>query len=285
MAEITTPLTFRADEETKARFAEICEQFANKGAALQALLNAYDMESAKRTLTGSADLIEDFRAHLDALSRAYIAQLDLNANADQRIRAEVSEELSGLAKALHDTQEKAEKAKQETKKAADELAAIKASSQQELAAAAAQVSDTEKRLAAAADAQRAAEETARAKEQTATVLAEQLNDVRAQMAALRHDADKSKVLQTELDAAKKQIQELTAQIKAKDADALLAQKQAALELEQAVIAAERKASEKQETLRDKIDALRDERDTLREKLHTVSAEYSELRRQMQLPDD
>ena len=97
MAE-NSPLTFRADEETKAKFAQIFDQFANKGAALQALIGAYELETAKGTLAGSADLIEDFRAHLDCISRAYIAQLDLNANAEQRIRTELSEELAGLAR-------------------------------------------------------------------------------------------------------------------------------------------------------------------------------------------
>ena len=90
MAEPTTPLTLRADDETKAKFSQICEQFANKGAALHALIDAYELENAKGMLKGSVDLIEDFRSHLEAISRAYIAQLDLNANAEQRLHTELS---------------------------------------------------------------------------------------------------------------------------------------------------------------------------------------------------
>ena len=64
MAE-NSPLTFRADEETKAKFAQICEQFANKGTALQALIGAYELETAKGTLAGSADLIEDVKTAIE----------------------------------------------------------------------------------------------------------------------------------------------------------------------------------------------------------------------------
>ena len=279
MAE-NSPLTFRADEETKAKFAQIFDQFANKGAALQALIGAYELETAKGTLAGSADLIEDFRAHLDCISRAYIAQLDLNANAEQRIRSEFYDELAGLTKALHTAQKQAETADQEKQKALAELEEMIALSESESKAAAAQVADYVTRLESAERTQKAAEETARAKEQTVSVLTEQLESMRKQVNSLRTAANQSQELQAALDEARRSVSELEAQLAAKDSAAEMARKQAELDKEQAVLAAERRLSDKLEELRDKVDALREEQAALKDAIRDLTAERDALRREI-----
>lgn len=40
-------IAIRADEETKAKFKAIAETFENNGIALESLLNAYEMQTAK----------------------------------------------------------------------------------------------------------------------------------------------------------------------------------------------------------------------------------------------
>ncbi len=279
MAE-NSPLTFRADEETKAEFAQICEQFDNKGAALQALIGAYELETAKGTFAGNADLIEDFRAHLDCISRAYIAQLDLNANAEQRIRTELSEELASLTKALHTAQEQAETAEQEKHKALAELEEMIALSESKSKAAAAQVADYVTRLESAGRAQKAAEETARAKEQTVSVLTEQLDAVRKEADSLRAAADQSVALQTAFDKAQRSVSELNAKLAEKETTAEMARKQAELDKERAVLAAERRLSGKLEELRDKVDALRVEQAVFKDTIQDLTAERDALRREI-----
>lgn len=279
MAE-NTPLTFRADEETKAKFAQICEQFANKGAALQALIGAYELEQAKGMLTGSADLIEDFRAHLDCIGRAYIAQLDLNANAEQRIRTELAEELSGLTKALHTAQEQVDAAEQEKRRAFTELDEVRTFAASESAAVAAQIADYVTRLESAERAQKAAEETSRAKEQTVSVLTEQLDSMRKEADSLRAATEQSGALKSALDETRLAVAELETQLAAKDAAAELARKQAELDKEQAVLATERRTARKLEELRDKLDALREEQAALKDTIRDLTAERDALRREV-----
>ena len=57
-------IAIRADEETKAKFKAIAETFENNGIALESLLNAYEMQTAKDTLAVRRTDIDDFDIHL-----------------------------------------------------------------------------------------------------------------------------------------------------------------------------------------------------------------------------
>ncbi|MDE5765310.1 MAG: hypothetical protein K2I00_10195 [Ruminococcus sp.] len=68
-------ITIRVNEETKAKFKEIAETFENNGIALESLLNAYEMQTAKDKLTVRRTDIEDFDIHLQAISSAFLHSL------------------------------------------------------------------------------------------------------------------------------------------------------------------------------------------------------------------
>ncbi len=118
-----------ADEETKAKFKAIAETFENNGIALESLLNAYEMQTAKDTLAVRRTDIEDFDIHLQAISSAFLHSLEITENTTERVRAEFQSRLeskdstiSDLQQKLHQTEQSRKTAEDQAKSAKNELA-------------------------------------------------------------------------------------------------------------------------------------------------------------------
>ncbi len=252
------PISFRADEETKAKFAKICEQFSSKGAALQALIEAHELNSAKATLPGCATLIEDFRAHLEAVSRSYIGQLELTANTEERVRAEFAAQLDSLSKALQTSQTQAQAAQETAAKAQAALDEVKTTSEQERSKATTMVAEYSDKAERAEQARQAAEQSATDSRRTSDALAAQLENVTAERDRLRAESEKITTLSEQLAKANAEINRLqTAQ--------QVAAAQAAMEKAQAVADVER-------SLRDRLDAKQDELEAMRDKYYSIKDE-------------
>lgn len=114
-------IAIRADEETKAKFKAIAETFENNGIALESLLNAYEMQTAKDTLTVRRTDIEDFDIHLQAISSAFLHSLEITENTTERVRAEFQSRLESKDNTISDLQQKLHQAEQ-ARKTADEQA-------------------------------------------------------------------------------------------------------------------------------------------------------------------
>lgn len=100
--------SIRTDEETLANFKEICKQFDNQSECLQALINSHELSNSKKVLSGQQSSIDDFQSRIDGIVRAYINALDINANAEERIRQKFSEQLDSKDKIIITLQERAE---------------------------------------------------------------------------------------------------------------------------------------------------------------------------------
>lgn len=112
--------SFRISEETTDKFKALCVDFDNQNTALSALINAYEVHNAKALLSNRQTEIEDYDVHLQALQRAFLQSLELNSNAEERIRIEFARQLdikdntiadyqirlSELEQLLKDTEEK-----------------------------------------------------------------------------------------------------------------------------------------------------------------------------------
>jgi chromosome segregation ATPase len=97
--------SIRTDEETLANFKELCKQFDNQSECLQALINLHELSNSKKVLSGQQSSIDDFQSRVDGIVRAYINALDINANAEERIRQEFSEQLDSKDKIIITLQE------------------------------------------------------------------------------------------------------------------------------------------------------------------------------------
>ena len=95
------PLQIRIDDETREKFKQISESFGSQGECVQALVNAYEVQNAKKILKGMETNISDFQAMADSIVKAYINALELNANSESRIRLEFADKLDNLRVCVH----------------------------------------------------------------------------------------------------------------------------------------------------------------------------------------
>ena len=77
----------RADEATIAKLEKLADESGmKKTELLPALLAAYATEQAKGALPGRTSEIENVESLLAQIKTAYLASLELNVNAENRIR-------------------------------------------------------------------------------------------------------------------------------------------------------------------------------------------------------
>ena len=96
--------SFRISEETTDKFKSVCADFDNQNAALAALISAYEIQNAKAVLSTRQTELEDYDVHLQALQRAFLQSLELNTNAEERIRNEFARQLDTKDKTIADYQ-------------------------------------------------------------------------------------------------------------------------------------------------------------------------------------
>lgn len=109
----------RADEATIERLNAVAEQSGmKKSDLLPALLEAYENNCVRQALPGRATEIDNFHNLLSQLERAYTGSLELNVNAENRIREEFEariisseEAVQALRAQLSQAKEAAEAAK------------------------------------------------------------------------------------------------------------------------------------------------------------------------------
>ena len=81
--------SFRITEETAEKFKSLCMEFPNQNAALESLINAYEIQSATAVLVDRQADISDYSSHIQALQSAFIHSLELNESAESRIRSAI----------------------------------------------------------------------------------------------------------------------------------------------------------------------------------------------------
>ena len=103
------------NDEMKVRSFRISDGVAEKfkafyqNAALDSLITAYEVQNAKAVLTDRKTDIADYDTHIQAIQSAFLRSLELNENAEQRVRAEFKKLLSSKDETI--VQLQAEKAR------------------------------------------------------------------------------------------------------------------------------------------------------------------------------
>lgn len=80
--------SIRASEDVFIKFKELSESFGSQGDCLEQLITAYELNNSKNALPGVRSDISDFESHVNSIQQAYIHILELNSNAEDRIRQE-----------------------------------------------------------------------------------------------------------------------------------------------------------------------------------------------------
>lgn len=117
MADEIKNRSFRISDETTEKFRQLCSNFDNQNVALNALISAYEVQQAKAVLTDRQTDVSDYDAHLQALQKAFLHSLEVNENAESRIRQEFQRQLDSKDSVISDLQERIKQAESDVETA------------------------------------------------------------------------------------------------------------------------------------------------------------------------
>jgi DNA anti-recombination protein RmuC len=99
--------SFRADDETFEKFKALAsEEFGNQGQCLASLISLYETEKSKAVLVERKIEIENFQAHANKIIEMFLMSLQLNEDAEERIRSEFEHLLNSKDRIITDLQTK-----------------------------------------------------------------------------------------------------------------------------------------------------------------------------------
>ena len=240
-----TPKTIRLTDETFDKFRKYCKDngFTSQDQGFDHIMQIVELDRAKAAIPTRLTEIEEFEKSVKDIMAAYLRSLEINENAEGRIREQFSSDLVRKDKTIDDLQTKVDQLKA-AKEAAETTAAEaeKAKDQAEKSAA-------------------VAERTAEDKKTIADTLA-------AKLAEAEKKADGYDTLKDALSASQDALRAAEQKIKDIQRDAADAAKDAARDAERTRDEAVRKVSD---ALQEKITALKDE-------LRTVKSEADAAKR-------
>lgn len=99
--------SFRADDETFEKFKVLAnDEFGNQGQCLAALINLYETEKSKTSIIERKLEIDSFQTHINKIGELFLMSLQLNQDAEERIRAEFERLLDSKENTIIDLQSK-----------------------------------------------------------------------------------------------------------------------------------------------------------------------------------
>lgn len=277
--------SFRITDETLIKFKEIQDQLGlTQDGVLKLFISSYEMEQAKNAIPDRETEINNFQVKANELIDAFLYSLQLNQDAEVRIRADYALQLETKDEIIAKYQYSENKLKDELENAKKRTAESEA-----------KVAEIQKEIELILEHLQSAENKAIDKEKLADALTDQLDEYKAKAA-------KSDGLAAALEEQKAYNEALKAQLSGKDAEILSilaesdkASVEAELKLAQAlaeqaaqhssaIVALKDKASARENELRDKIDSLKDEREQLNTLIAELKAENEQLRFQLIKPN-
>ena len=99
--------SLRIDENTFEKFKNIASQeFGNQGQCLTALVNLYETENSKNSLVERKVEIESFQLYVNKLNELFISSLNLNQDAEERVKSNFEKLLVSKDNIIADLQDR-----------------------------------------------------------------------------------------------------------------------------------------------------------------------------------
>ena len=194
--------SFRVSEEVSTKLKELCENFDNQNSALSALLNAYEVQNARAVLTDRQTDIADYDTHIQAIQNAFLRSLEINENAEKRIKTEFINLLNSKDQTIVQLQAEKAQADEQVEKYKSAYGNLITSTEEKIKTMQTQVSESEKTLQS--EKERANTEQ-KAREQAETIsamLSGQVEQLKAEVAKLTSKANRADELNDELSKLK-----------------------------------------------------------------------------------
>ena len=262
--------SFRLSEEVFEKIKHLSEDFDNQNAAMESLISAYELQSAKAVLTDRQTDIADYDTHLQAIQSAFLHSLEINENAEKRIRAEFQNLLSSKDEMIMMLQEQLAASKTESAKAALTVQEVTERSDRDSQAAEEQIAEYIKRAENAESEKYAAIRSSESAEAARKELLDILHDTKEQLSMSRTEAVRA--IESEKQYADK-VKELTEQLAEQQRRAERAETELEKQKVMAEMAAERAEVAKQQ-------AILEERAKQSDKIQELYSEINELRKEI-----
>ena len=191
MAELR-PRSFRIDEETADKFRKIGESIgANQQETLERLIQAYELQVGKSTLTERKADMEKFEGYVAILNRMYMASLEENQHITDVVRESFEDALKSKDQTIQEMQKKESQAEMDRNEAVNLMEAYKKESE-----------DLRKELEASQKSCETVKASLADKDQLNKALTDTCNELRAKVESLKEDQQQMEAIRKELEAAK-----------------------------------------------------------------------------------
>ena len=237
--------SFRITNDVMGRFKELQDEMnLTQDGALKMLVDAYEMEQAKNAIPDRETEISNFQMKANELVEAFLHSLQLNQDAEARIRSEVALQLESKDKVIADLQKQLDETKEML--TASETVALEAQN----------VIDTLDRVVKETrESESKALASLKDKEEINSMLAGKIKDAEQQLADYPE-------LKKKLDTVNAELNNAVQAIKDNQKDTAIAAERAAADKARAVASVERDLEkahkDEMQRLYDKIEALQEE---------------------------
>lgn len=257
--------SFRITNDVMGRFKELQDEMnLTQDGALKMLVDTYEMEQAKNAIPDRETEISNFQMKANELVEAFLHSLQLNQDAEARIRSEVALQLESKDKVIADLQKQLDETKDML--TASETVALEAQN----------VIDTLDRVVKETrESESKALASLKDKEEINSMLAGKIKDAEQQLADYPE-------LKKKLDTVNAELNNAVQAIKDNQKDTAIAAERAAADKARAVASVERDLEkahkDEMQRLYDKIEALQEERFELKDKFRSLESENERLRK-------
>ena len=200
--------SFRISDSVLEKFKAFCNDFDNQNLALDSLINAYEVQNAKAILVDRQTDIADYDTHIQALQSAFLRSLELNENAERRIRAEFKSLLSSKDETIMQLQSEKTQAQEQSEQDKHAYNTLKQATDERIKTMQEEVTESQIALQNAnerADIERKAREQA---ETISLMLSEQVEQLKKQVSNLTAKMEQNDKIFEELKNLKTEYSEL-----------------------------------------------------------------------------
>ena len=176
--------SFRVSEEVSTKLKELCENFDNQNSALSALLNAYEVQNARAVLTDRQTDIVDYDTHIQAIQSAFLRSLEINENAEKRIKTEFINLLNSKDQTIVQLQTEKAQADEQVEKYKSAYGNLITSTEEKIKTMQAQVSESEKTLQSEKERANTEHKAREPAETISAMLTGQVEHIKAEVAKL-----------------------------------------------------------------------------------------------------
>ena len=188
------PKSFRIDDETNEKLKLIMKDFPNQNLALQKMVEVYEFQQGKESISERKADIEEFEKYVSCLVRMYMTSLESNQNQKELIRSEFDSQLRTLKEKLDTTRQEKDEIALKSKKYASENEQLKHAMEQ-------LKTEYDSKMDSMQD-------ILKEKEESNQLLKSAGTDLKAKVEQMKVEVEQTKAIRQELDSLKIQYDKL-----------------------------------------------------------------------------